>query len=81
MFTDSDYTDPPAYRDNVRLRGEWNGANNGQSDRRSVHPRRVYLQPKIVEVVAQHARETGARIQIHRPRRRPSTRSARAVTA
>ena len=65
MFDDSDYTDLPAYRDNVRLRGEWNGANNGRLIGDLCIHGEYTSNPKIVEAVAQHARETGARIQIH----------------
>ena len=65
VFDDSDYTDLPAYRDNVRLRGEWNGANNGRLIGDLCIHGEYTSNPKIVEAVAQHARETGARIQIH----------------
>ena len=65
VVDDSDYTDLPAYRDNVRLRGEWNGANNGRLIGDLCIHGEYTSNPKIVEAVAQHARETGARIQIH----------------
>ena len=53
VFDDSDYTDLPAYRDNVRLIGDL-----------CIHGEYT-SNPKIVEAVAQHARDTGARIHIH----------------
>ena len=65
VFDDSDYTDLPAYRDNVRLRGEWNGANGGRLLGDLCIHGEYTSNPKIVEAVAQHARDTGARIHIH----------------
>ena len=65
VFDDSDYTDLPAYRDNLRLRGEWNGANGGRLIGDLCIHGEYTSNPKIVEAVAQHARDTGARIHIH----------------
>ena len=51
VFDDSDYTDLPAYRDNVRLRGEWNGANNGRLIGDLCIHGEYTSNPKIVEAV------------------------------
>lgn len=80
VFDDSDYTDLPAYRDNVRLRGEWNGANNGRLIGDLCIHGEYTSNPKIVEAVAQHAVRPVRASRSICPRRRPSTRSARAVT-
>lgn len=65
VFDDSDYTSLPAYRDSMRLLGEWNGANDGRLiGDLSIHGEYTST-PKVVEAVAAHAKDVGARIQVH----------------
>ena len=65
MFDDSGYTSLPAYQDNLRLLGEWNGANSGRLIGDLCIHGEYTSTPKVVEAVAAHAKDAGARIHIH----------------
>ncbi len=65
VFDGSDYEDLAAYKDNLRLLGEWQGANNGRLIGDLCIHGEYTSTPKVVDAVAAHAKEKGARMHIH----------------
>ena len=65
VFDDSDYESLAAYKDNLRLLNEWNGENGGRLVGDLCIHGEYTSTPKVVEAVAAHAKDAGARIHIH----------------
>ena len=65
VFDDSSYEALPAYQDNLRLLGEWNGANQGRLRGDLCIHGEYTSTPKVVEAVAAQAGACGARMHIH----------------
>ncbi len=65
VFDDSEYVDIAAYRDNLRLLGEWQGANNGRLIGDLCIHGEYTSTPKVVDAVAAQAKENGVRMHIH----------------
>ena len=65
VFDDSDYESLAAYKDNLRLLNEWNGEMGGRLIGDLCIHGEYTSTPKVVEAVAAHAKDAGARIHIH----------------
>ena len=65
VFDDSDYESLAAYKDNLRLLNEWNGELGGRLIGDLCIHGEYTSTPKVVEAVAAHAKDAGARIHIH----------------
>ena len=65
VFDDSDYESLAAYKDNLRLLNEWNGEMDGRLIGDLCIHGEYTSTPKVVEAVAAHAKDAGARIHIH----------------
>lgn len=65
VFDDSDYETTEACKDNLRLLGEWQGANNGRLKGDLCIHGEYTSTPKIVDAIATLAKEKGVRIHIH----------------
>ena len=65
VFDDSSYEALPAYQDNLRLLGEWNGANQGRLRGDLCIHGEYTSTPKVVEAVAAQAGACGAQMHIH----------------
>ena len=65
VFDGSDYEDTLAYRDNLDLLKNYNGAGDGRLKIDLCIHGEYTSSPKVVEAVARHAKETGSRVHIH----------------
>ena len=65
VFDDSDYESLAAYKDNLRLLNEWNGEMGGRLIGDLCIHGEYTSTPKVVEAIAAHAKDAGARIHIH----------------
>lgn len=66
VFDDGDYNDTlPAYQDNLRLLGEWQGANHGKLIGDLCIHGEYTSTPKIVKAVAAQAKEKNVRMHVH----------------
>lgn len=65
VFSDQDYKDLEAYRDNVDLLKNYHNAGNGRLKIDLCIHGEYTTTPKVVEAVARHAKEAGARVHVH----------------
>ncbi len=65
VFDDSDYESLSAYKDNLRLLGEWKNANKGRLRGDLCIHGEYTSTPKVVAAVAAQAKENGVNMHIH----------------
>lgn len=65
VFDGSEYEQTAAYRDNLDLLSRYHGAGDGRLLVDLCIHAEYTTSPKVVEAVAQHARDTNSRIQVH----------------